>query len=90
MVAYDAVDSALARHCDLAIIDTAGRMHTREPLMRELQKTRSAIAKRLPGAPHHTWIVLDAMLGQNAVSQARLFHEATPLTGAVVTKLVRQ
>ena len=86
-VAYDAVDSALARHCDLAIIDTAGRMHTREPLMRELQKTRAAIAKRLPGAPHHTWIVLDAMLGQNAVSQARLFHEATPLTGAVITKL---
>ncbi len=86
-VAFDAVDSALARHCDLAIIDTAGRMHTREPLMRELRKTRAAIAKRLPGAPHHTWIVLDAMLGQNAVSQARLFHEATPLTGAVITKL---
>lgn len=86
-VAYDAVDSALARHCDLVIVDTAGRMHTREPLMRELQKTRAAMAKRLPGAPHQTWIVLDAMLGQNAVAQARQFHEATPLSGAIISKL---
>ena len=86
-VAYDAIDAALARRCDLAIVDTAGRMHTREPLMKELQKVRQAMDKRLPGAPHHTWVVLDAMLGQNAVIQARQFHEITPLTGAIVTKL---
>jgi fused signal recognition particle receptor len=86
-VAYDAIDAALARQCDTVIVDTAGRMHTREPLMRELQKIRAAMDKRLPGAPQHTWVVLDAMLGQNAVVQARQFHEITPLTGAVVTKL---
>lgn len=86
-VAYDAIDAALARRCDIVVVDTAGRMHTREPLMRELQKVRAAMDKRLPGAPHHTWVVLDAMLGQNAVIQARQFHEITPLTGAIVTKL---
>ncbi|MGD9612131.1 MAG: signal recognition particle-docking protein FtsY [Kiritimatiellia bacterium] len=86
-VAYDAIDAALARQCDVVLVDTAGRMHTKEPLMRELQKVRAAMDKRLPGAPHHTWIVLDAMLGQNAVVQARQFHDLTPLTGAIVTKL---
>lgn len=86
-VAYDAIDAALARGCDTVIIDTAGRMHTREPLMRELEKVRAAMNKRLPGAPHHSWVVLDAMLGQNAVVQARQFHEITPLTGAIATKL---
>ena len=86
-VAYDAIDAALARQCDVVLVDTAGRMHTKEPLMRELQKVRAAMDKRLPGAPHHTWVVLDAMLGQNAVIQARQFHEMTPLTGAIVTKL---
>ena len=85
--AYDAVAAALARRCNPVIIDTAGRMHTREPLMRELQKLRSAVAKRLPGAPHHTWAVLDGMLGQNALAQARQFHAATPLDGLIVTKL---
>ncbi len=86
-VAYDAIDAALARQCDVVLVDTAGRMHTKEPLMRELQKVRAAMDKRLSGAPHHTWVVLDAMLGQNAVIQARQFHEMTPLTGAIVTKL---
>ncbi len=86
-VAYDAIDAALARKCDVVIVDTAGRMHTKEPLMRELQKVRAAMDKRLSGAPHHTWVVLDAMLGQNAVVQARQFHEITPLTGVIVTKL---
>jgi len=86
-VAYDALDAAVARGCDLVLLDTAGRMHTREPLMRELQKVRAAMDKRLTGAPHHTWIVLDAMLGQNAVVQARQFHDLTPLTGVVATKL---
>ena len=86
-LAYDAIDAALARRCDVVIVDTAGRMHTKEPLMRELQKMRTAMDKRLPGAPHHVWVVLDAMLGQNAVVQARQFHEVTPLSGAIVTKL---
>ena len=86
-VAFDAIDAAIARRCDTIIVDTAGRMHTREPLMRELQKVRAAMDKRLPGAPHQTWVVLDAMLGQNAVVQARQFHEITPLTGVVATKL---
>ena len=86
-VAYDAIDAGIARQCDTIIMDTAGRMHTREPLMRELQKMRTAMDKRLPGAPHETWMVLDAMLGQNAVNQAREFHGITPLTGVVITKL---
>lgn len=86
-VAFDALDATVARGCDTLIVDTAGRMHTKEPLMRELLKIRTALDKRLPGAPHHTWVVLDAMLGQNAVVQARQFHEMTPLTGAIATKL---
>lgn len=86
-VAYDAAEAALSRGRDVVIVDTAGRMHTREPLMRELQKVRGALAKRLPGAPHETWIVLDASIGQNAVVQARVFHDAVPLTGAVIAKL---
>lgn len=86
-VAYDAVAAAMARRCDAVIIDTAGRMHTKKPLMQELQKVRSALAKKLAGAPHETWIVLDATLGQNAITQAAVFHEAVPLTGAVIAKL---
>lgn len=86
-VAYDALGAAAARDQDVLIVDTAGRMHTREPLMQELKKIRGALAKRLPGAPQETWVVLDATLGQNAVVQARVFNEAVPLTGAVVTKL---
>lgn len=86
-VAYDALDAAIARGLDVVIIDTAGRMHTKRPLMDELQKVRRALDKRLPGAPHETWAVLDATAGHNAVVQARVFHEATPLTGAVVAKL---
>jgi len=85
--AYDAVAAAVARGRTPVFIDTAGRMHTREPLMRELAKLRGAVAKRLPGAPHHTWAVLDGMLGQNALLQAKRFHETTPLSGLVVTKL---
>jgi len=86
-VAYDALDAAIARRKDVLIVDTAGRMHTRQPLMQELQKVRGALAKRLPGAPAETWIVLDATLGQNAVVQARMFHEVTPLSGVIVSKL---
>lgn len=86
-VAFDAMDSALARKTDVVIIDTAGRMHTKMPLMDELDKVVRAVGKRLPGAPHHVWIVLDASMGQNAISQARRFHERVPLSGVIVSKL---
>ncbi len=86
-VAFDAVQAAEARGRDVLIMDTAGRMHTKAPLMDELQKVRRAMCKKLPGAPHETWIVLDASMGQNAISQARQFHAAVPLTGVVVAKL---
>ena len=86
-VAFDAVQAAKARKADVVLIDTAGRMHTKQPLMDELQKVRRSIAKALPGAPHETWIVLDATLGNNAVVQARMFKECVDLTGVVVAKL---
>lgn len=86
-VAFDAMTAARARDCDVVIIDTAGRMHTKQPLMEELGKVRRAMAKRTAGAPHETWLVLDASLGQNALAQARVFHEAVPLTGVIVAKL---
>ena len=86
-VAYDAVKAAVARKADVVIIDTAGRMHTKQPLMDELQKVRRSIAKALPGAPHENWIVLDATLGNNAVIQARMFKECVDLSGVVVAKL---
>lgn len=86
-VAYDAVEAAVARDVDVVIIDTAGRLHTSSSLMDELRKINRVIAKRLPGAPHETLLVLDATIGQNAVSQARTFAEAVPLTGLVITKL---
>lgn len=86
-VAFDSLKATIARGCDTLILDTAGRMHTREPLMKELPKLRSALAKQCPEAPHRTWLVLDAMLGQNALSQARQFHQTTPLDGVIVTKL---
>lgn len=86
-VAYDTLEAAIARGADVALIDTAGRMHTKQPLMEELGKVRRAIAKRMSSAPHETWIVLDASMGQNALAQARMFHEAAGLTGVVVAKL---
>lgn len=86
-VAFDAVDAALSRKADIVVIDTAGRMHTKLPLMDELEKVVRAIGKRLAGAPHQRWIVLDASMGQNAIQQARMFHQRVPLTGAIVTKL---
>lgn len=86
-VAYDAVHAAASRKADLVLIDTAGRMHTKQPLMEELQKVRRSVAKAMPGAPHECWIVLDATLGNNAVIQARSFKEAVGLTGVVVAKL---
>ncbi len=86
-VAYDSVKAALARKADVVLIDTAGRMHTKQPLMDELQKVRRSIDKAMPGAPHEIWIVLDATLGNNAVIQARMFKECVALTGVVVAKL---
>jgi len=86
-VAYDAVSAAIARNSDVVIIDTAGRMHTKKPLMDELAKTRRAVEKCLPGAPHETWIVLDATLGNNALRQIESFKACIPLTGVVLTKL---
>lgn len=86
-VAYDALEATIARQADVLLVDTAGRMHTKAPLMQELQKVGRSLAKRLPGAPHETWMVLDASIGQNALLQAREFHAAVPLTGVVIAKL---
>jgi fused signal recognition particle receptor len=86
-VAFSAIDAAIARNIDVVIIDTAGRLHTQDGLMTELRKVGTVIAKRIPGAPHETLLVLDGTIGQNAVAQARAFSSAVPLTGLVVTKL---
>jgi fused signal recognition particle receptor len=86
-VAFDAIDAAVARGVDVLIIDTAGRLHTSSGLMDELKKVARVIAKRLPGAPHETLLVLDGTIGQNAVQQAKVFSSAVPVTGLVVTKL---
>ncbi len=86
-VAFDAIDAAIARNVDTLIIDTAGRLHTSGGLMDELRKVARVIAKRLPGAPHETLLVLDGTIGQNAVQQAKVFSGAVPVTGLVVTKL---
>lgn len=86
-VAFDALDAAIARSCDTVLIDTAGRLHTEARLLEELKKVVRVVAKRRPGAPHESLLVLDGSVGQNAVHQAREFHSAVPLTGLVVTKL---
>ena len=86
-VAFDAIDAAVARRVDVLIVDTAGRLHTSEGLMTELKKVARVIAKRLPGAPHETLLVLDGTIGQNAVQQAKIFAGAVPVSGLVVTKL---
>ena len=86
-VAFNAVDAALEKNCDVVFVDTAGRMHTKTPLMEELPKMCRSMNKRLQGAPHDVWMVLDASLGQNAIIQARQFNEVLPLTGLIVTKL---
>ncbi|MZH06270.1 MAG: signal recognition particle-docking protein FtsY [Nitrospinae bacterium] len=86
-VAYDAVQAAVARNMDVVLIDTAGRLQTNQNLMEELKKVKRVIGKVLPGAPHETLLVLDATLGQNSISQAKLFHEALELDGFVMTKL---
>jgi len=86
-VAFDAVEAGITRGVDVIIIDTAGRLHTSGGLMEEMKKVHRVVAKRLPGAPHETLLVLDGTIGQNAVQQAKQFSEAVPVTGIVVTKL---
>ena len=86
-VAYDAVQAAISRDMDVVLIDTAGRLQTNQNLMEELKKIKRVIGKVLPGAPHETLLVLDATLGQNSISQAKLFHETLELDGFVMTKL---
>ena len=86
-VAFDAVDAGTTRGVDVIIVDTAGRLHTSSGLMDEMKKVHRVIAKRLPGAPHETLLVLDGTIGQNAIQQAKIFAEAVPITGLVVTKL---
>ena len=86
-VAFDTVKAALARGVEVAIVDTAGRLQTKAPLMEELSKICRVIGKGQEGAPHETLLVLDANTGQNAISQAREFTAAAPVTGLVLTKL---
>jgi len=86
-VAYDTVQAAIARHFDIAIIDTAGRLHTRYNLMEELKKVHRVVGKAMPGAPHMVWLVMDATTGQNALQQARAFKEAVNVTGVILAKL---
>ena len=86
-VVFDAVKAAKARQIDILLVDTAGRLQTKTNLMAELEKINRVIAREIPGAPHETLLVLDATTGQNAVSQAKLFTQAAPVTGVVLTKL---
>jgi fused signal recognition particle receptor len=86
-VVYDGIQSALAKNKDLVLIDTAGRLHTSYNLMEELKKVHRVAGKALPSAPHHSWLVMDATTGQNALHQAESFHEAIPLDGIILVKL---
>lgn len=86
-VVFDAVTAGKARGAEVVIIDTAGRLHTKTPLMQELEKIRRSCRKVSPKSPHETLLVLDATTGQNAIDQARTFHKYTPISGLVLTKL---
>ena len=86
-VVYDALQAVRARHLDVLIADTAGRLHTKVNLMEELKKISRVVARELPGGPTERLLVLDAGTGQNAIQQARLFHEAVDVTGLVLAKL---
>ncbi len=86
-VAFDTVQSAIARRADVVLIDTAGRLHTRSGLMDELGKIRRIIGRKLPDAPHEVLLVLDASIGQNAIRQAEEFSQSVNVTGLVITKL---
>jgi fused signal recognition particle receptor len=86
-VAFDAADAALARKADVLLVDTAGRLHTQDNLMRELEKISRVVGKRIPGAPHEVVLVLDATVGQNAVQQAKTFRAAVPVSGLFLAKM---
>jgi fused signal recognition particle receptor len=86
-VVFDGLAAALARGADTVYVDTAGRLHTKVNLMEELKKIRRTATKKIPGAPHEVLLVLDATTGQNALNQARLFHEAVGVTGLILTKM---
>jgi fused signal recognition particle receptor len=86
-VAFDALTAAKARGADVVLIDTAGRLQNKTDLMKELEKIRRTLGKVIPSAPHQTLLVLDATTGQNAIDQAQVFNDATPLSGIVLAKL---
>lgn len=86
-VVFDALQAAKARGVDYVIVDTAGRLHTKENLMAELDKMRRTCQRVVPGAPHEVWLVLDATTGQNGLEQARKFTESAGATGIILTKL---
>ncbi|UCF00253.1 MAG: signal recognition particle-docking protein FtsY [Planctomycetota bacterium] len=86
-VAFDACEAAVARNADFLILDTAGRLHTKKDLMRELTKIRDVVAQKIPGTPNEVLLVLDATTGQNAIAQAKLFTEAIDVTGIFLAKL---
>lgn len=86
-VVFDAVEAARARGIDVVIIDTAGRLHTKSPLMEELKKIKRVCNKALTGSPHEVLLVVDATNGQNALQQAKMFNEAIGVTGIALTKL---
>ena len=86
-VAYDACEAAKSRGIDVLIVDTAGRLHTQDNLMRELTKIRDVVARRIEGAPHESLLVLDATTGQNGINQAKHFASAVGLTGIILAKL---
>ncbi|NJD57427.1 MAG: signal recognition particle-docking protein FtsY [Nitrospirae bacterium] len=86
-VVFDAIEAARARDVDIVIIDTAGRLHTKSPLMEELKKVKRVCGKAMPGAPHEVLLVVDATNGQNALKQAQIFNEAVGVTAIALTKL---
>ncbi len=86
-VAYDACEAAVARQADILLVDTAGRLHTQDNLMRELNKIQRVVEKKIPGAPHEVLLVLDATIGQNAINQARSFSDHVKVSGIILAKL---
>jgi fused signal recognition particle receptor len=86
-VAFDTVASAISRKADVVIVDTAGRLHNKIPLMKELSKIKNVIEKQIPDAPHEILLVLDGSTGQNAIEQARQFTAATEVNALAITKL---
>ena len=86
-VAYDSYQAARSRNHNILLLDTAGRLHTKGPLMEELSKLRRVLRKHDTEAPHHSWLILDGSLGSNSIEQARAFHETFGITGLIITKL---